>query len=73
MSSVGYSEIKKDTNIDGGKITLIVEEGETLQFDKGLGAHATSTVVYDVSQYSNQYTRFMTYAGVDDKEVVGTG
>ena len=65
MSSVGWDSIKKDTNINGGKITLNVEDGETVEFDKGYGAHATSTLVFDVSQYSQTYTRFTTYVGVD--------
>ena len=64
MSNTAWSEIKKDTNVNGGKITLNVD-GEMLQFDKGIGAHATSNVVYDVSAYSNEYTRFTSYVGVD--------
>ena len=63
-SSVGYGSIMKDTNIEGGKIKLKVD-GEAIEFDKGLGAHATSTIVYDISQYKDTYTRFVSYLGID--------
>ena len=63
-SRVGWGEIKKDSNIEGGKIKLIVD-GELLQYDKGMGAHATSTLVYDISEYSDTYTRFVARMGVD--------
>lgn len=64
MSNTAWGNIKKDKNTDGGKIALNVE-GEVLQFNKGIGAHATSNVVFDVSKYSQIYSRFTTYAGID--------
>ena len=67
MSYAGWSTIKKDTNINDGIITLNAE-GETIEFEKGLGAHATSALVFDVSEYSTQFTRFTTYAGVDKSQ-----
>ena len=71
MSSAGWGSIKKDTNVDGGTITLKYEN-EPMEFDKGYGAHATSTLVFDVSQYSEKYTRFTTYVGID-KSKGGSG
>lgn len=64
MSNTSWGSIKMDQNISGGKITLNVD-GEALQFDKGIGAHATSNLVYDVSNYSQTYSRFTTYVGID--------
>ncbi|KXA13564.1 NPCBM/NEW2 domain-containing protein [Clostridium perfringens] len=64
MSNTSWGSIKMDQNISGGKITLNVD-GEALQFDKGIGAHATSNLVYDVSNYSQTYSKFTTYVGID--------
>lgn len=64
MSNTSWGSIKVNQNIEGGKITLNVD-GEALQFDKGMGAHANSNLVYDVSKYSQEYSRFTTYVGVD--------
>ncbi|MGL4345067.1 MAG: discoidin domain-containing protein [Cellulosilyticaceae bacterium] len=60
---IGYGEFAKDARPGGGVITLLVD-GKPLQFVKGIGAHAHSRVVYDLSDYP-EYTRFTTYAGVD--------
>ena len=57
-------DITKDTNINGGKITLKVDD-EVVTFNKGMGAHATSYLVYDISEYSDEYTRLSAYLGVD--------
>lgn len=56
--------IKKDANIEGNKISLL-SGGYQVTFDKGMGAHANSTLVYDLSSYGNKYTRFTSYVGLD--------
>ena len=63
-SSVGYSSIKLDKNIDNGVIKLI-KNGEVINFAKGVGAHAKSTLVYDIEKYSDDYTKFTANIGVD--------
>ena len=63
-SSVGYSSIKLDKNIDNGVIKLI-KNGEVINFAKGVGAHAKSTLVYDIEKYSKDYTKFTANIGVD--------
>ena len=63
-STVGYGNITKDKNPSGGTISLIVD-GSTMNFGKGLGAHATSSLIYDIEAFSNKYTKFSTYVGVD--------
>lgn len=61
---VGWGELKFDRNIEDGDIKLIVG-GKPTKFDKGIGAHATSSVVYDISKYSNEFNKLVTYAGID--------
>ena len=62
QSSVGWGSIRMDANPDGGVISLIVD-GQKKQFLKGIGAHAPSNVVYDISGYDYDY--LTTYVGVD--------
>jgi len=66
QSSVGWGNITLDANLDASKnnglIALIVNNQPKL-FLKGITAHATSTVIYDVSEYDYDY--FSTYYGVD--------
>lgn len=65
-SSVGWGSITLDQNLDAnvnnGLITLNIE-GNPTQFLKGISAHATSTLIYDISNYNYDY--FTTYYGVD--------
>lgn len=67
LSHTAWGDIKLDQTLEGGTIKLNVD-GEALEFNKGITAHATSTVVFDVSHYSNQYSRFTTYVGVDKSQ-----
>ena len=66
-SSVGWGSITYDKNLDSsknnGKITLLVD-GQKKQFFKGISAHATSTLIYDISNYNYDY--FTSYIGVDE-------
>ena len=71
QSSVGYGEVVLDGNINtsynNGLITLNID-GVKTSFIKGVLAHATSTMVYDISNYHYDY--FTSYIGVDQS--VGT-
>ena len=66
QSSVGWGNITLDQNLDTkynqGLITLIVN-GTPKKFLKGVSAHATSTLIYDISDLDYDY--FSTYYGVD--------
>lgn len=64
LSNTAWKEIMKDANTDGNKIKLLVDD-EVVEYHKGMGAHATSTLVYDLNNYSNKYTRFIAHLGVD--------
>ena len=72
MSYAGYGEIKKDQNIDGGTISLLID-GERVYFNKGMGAHAASQLTYDISKYSKDYTRFVAKIGVDASRADNNG
>ena len=63
-SYAGWGEIKKDKNIENGQISLLVD-GTRVYFSKGMGAHASSQLTYDVSGFSGTYTRFVSKMGVD--------
>ena len=66
-SSVGWGAITYDKNLDssknGGMINLIVD-GQKKQFFKGISAHATSTLIYDITNYNYDY--FTAYIGEDE-------
>ncbi len=65
LSGVGWGTIKLDQSYESdnnGLISLIVD-GEKKTFLKGISAHATSTVIYNLSELDFDY--FTTYYGVD--------
>lgn len=66
QSSVGWGSITLDANLEtrynNGLIALIVD-GQNKLFLKGISAHATSTLVYDITGLNYDY--FSTYYGVD--------
>lgn len=59
-----YRGINKDTNPNKGTISLILN-GSTVQFNKGIGAHAESQLIYDISAYSTVCKRLQAYMGID--------
>ena len=62
---VDYNEAFMDRNEPGDLISLIVD-GEKTYFLKGVFAHANSTIIYNISDYtSNGYDTFSAYLGVD--------
>lgn len=65
-ADVGYGDFTTDANLkNGGKISLKVD-GTTQTYDKGITAHATSTVVYDLSDVNAE--RFQAFVGIDLSE-----
>ena len=58
--------IRKNRNPDGNIITLqINDDGTTKQFGKGMAAHADTDLVYDISNYSDKFTKLTTWVGID--------
>lgn len=62
--SVNYSYTTplKDSAISGGSIKLTNEEGKEVSFNRGIGSHSTSTIIYDLSV--EDYAYFTSYVGV---------
>lgn len=59
----GWRSVKKDLSVEDNTITLLGEDGQEVQYNKGIGTHATSTIVYDLSE--ENYKFFEAYVGVD--------
>ncbi len=68
-SSAGWNNILVDKNVSNNKLSLRVG-GKITSFDKGIFAHAPSTVIYDISSYAD-YDYFTSYYGIDS--AMGTG
>ncbi len=62
QSRPGWGSILKDTTSAGSKISVKVENAY-YPFDKGMWAHATSTIVYDIHDYHYDY--FTAYVGLN--------
>lgn len=62
QSRVSWGTIMKDGAANGAKISVKVENS-FYPFDKGMWAHATSTLVYDLSSYNYKY--FTAYIGLN--------
>jgi len=69
-ASTGYGEIQKDASCDGNTITLKGGNGEKVSYDKGIGTHAHSEIVYSLEGL-DYYDYFETFVGVD-QEMAGT-
>jgi beta-galactosidase len=67
--TTGWASIQKDKSVDGNALSLATDSG-VRTFDKGIGTHANSEIVYDLS--GKGFTSFQSYVGVDH-EVGGNG
>lgn len=63
-STIRHGSFMVNKAPSGNTIRLKVNGVET-QFTKGMGAHATSTLIYDIGEYTAQYPRLLCYMGVD--------
>lgn len=62
--SIGYGDLKKDMDINGNPITLKVENN-WFTFEKGIFAHATATLIYDLTDYKDNYKYFVAFVGLN--------
>ncbi len=60
----GGHSITVDKGQEGNPISLFIE-GEKRSFAKGIVIHAKGQATYDISEYSNKFSRFIAYLGVD--------
>ena len=58
-----YATPKKDISISNNSLRLTDEDDNEVSFERGIGAHATSTIVYDLAD--KDYSYFSSYVGVD--------
>lgn len=63
-ATLEYGTIGLDKTSSNTALTLLLN-GSTTTFKKGIWAHATSTVEYDISEYSKDYAYFSTYYGLN--------
>ena len=73
LSYNGWSghEIQIDKNQDGGSISVIVDD-EKRVYNKGISIHAKGQVVYDISAFSTDYTRFTAKLGLEASKTTGS-
>ena len=61
---VGWSTLTFDQTPDGGKLTLKID-GNDKEFDKGIYAHAESTLIYNVGGLGRE--RFQAWVGLNQQ------
>ncbi|MDU5110717.1 MAG: NPCBM/NEW2 domain-containing protein [Clostridium sp.] len=64
----GWKTVNKDKSVENNKLGLTQEDGEAIYYDRGIGTHATSTIIYDLTDKNYEY--FTSFVGVD-REVYG--
>ncbi|PWD51678.1 hypothetical protein C8046_14515 [Serinibacter arcticus] len=67
-ATIGFGTIGRDANLAGQPIRLRAAPGETT-YPKGIGTHANSSIVYDVSQWD--FNRFSTVVGIEQSASSG--
>ena len=64
-----YAAPKKDISTSNNTLRLTNEDGNEVSFERGVGAHSNSTIIYDLSD--KDYGYFTSYVGVD-RQMYGT-
>lgn len=64
-----YGRVSKDISASGNKLRLTNEDGQEVVYEKGIGTHSTSTIIYDLTD--KNYGYFTSYVGVD-RQMFGT-
>lgn len=67
----GWKTVNKDKSVSGNKLALTDENGEAVYYDRGIGTHATSTIIYDLTD--KDYAYFSSYVGVDRQMFASVG
>lgn len=58
-----YTAPRKDIAIGGQKLRLTNQDGREVVYEKGIGAHSNSTIVYDLTDKDAEY--FTSFVGID--------
>lgn len=64
-----YTAPRKDSSISAQALRLTAEDGSEIAYKKGIGAHSTSTIVYELTDKDADY--FTSFVGVD-RQMYGT-
>ena len=59
----GWGTIGKDNAVGGGKLRLTGEDNNVVEYEKGIGTHAHSEIVYDLTD--KNVNMFSAFVGVD--------
>ncbi|MBY0754142.1 NPCBM/NEW2 domain-containing protein [Clostridium sardiniense] len=62
-AKTGWSTVKKDKAVSGNALRLTGDNNKEVTYAKGIGAHAPSTIIYDLTD--KNYAYFTSYVGVD--------
>lgn len=68
-SNNSYGRATKDISASGRTLRLTDENGNEVAYEKGIGTHSTSTIIYDLT--GKDYGYFTSYVGVD-RHMFGT-
>ncbi|WP_051613968.1 NPCBM/NEW2 domain-containing protein [Paenibacillus sp. UNC217MF] len=61
-ATTGWGTIHRDASVGGNPIKLLTDSG-IVTYDKGIGTHANSEIIYDIA--GKGYDRFQSYVGLD--------
>jgi chitodextrinase len=61
-ATTGFGSVGKDQSVDGNPIRL-----RGTAYARGLGTHASSEIVYDLSKLGKTYARFVSDVGIDSE------
>ena len=62
-AKTGWSTVKKDKAVSGNALRLTGDNNKEVTYAKGIGTHAPSTIIYDLTD--KNYAYFTSYVGVD--------
>lgn len=62
-ANCGWGSVNKDKAVSGNMLRLTDKDNNEVAYEKGIGTHATSTIIYDLSD--KDYSYFTSYIGVD--------
>ena len=63
LATTSWSSAKKDKAVSGNKLRLTEENGNEAIYEKGIGTHANSTIIYNLEGKNAEI--FSSYVGVD--------
>lgn len=72
LSYLEWKQVKKDYSSSGNNLHLLVN-GKSKIFSKGIGVDSDAQVVYNIENYSADFTKLVGYIGVDYRQVNQTG